>query len=229
MKKTQDFRTHRFYIILDACRYDIFSEVINNFENLKGRLNKVVSYGYNTLDFYNNLPDLKDIVLITANPYPLKIKHKFKRVVLTPDINPKENIKFFLNIVKEQERKNRYLLHLIPPHTPWQGERGKIYYRRFRDTYKIQESPNSYFKRGFGPIGIESKLYKFYGKELSLDLYKENMMLALNAITEFKDNFSENFIITSDHGELFGEDNLFGHSNVFHEKLKEVPYYEVML
>ena len=34
------------------------------------------------------------------------------------------------------------------------------------------------------------------------------------------------FIITSDHGELFGEDNYFGHGPVMHEKCFEVPYIE---
>jgi membrane-anchored protein YejM (alkaline phosphatase superfamily) len=34
------------------------------------------------------------------------------------------------------------------------------------------------------------------------------------------------FIVTSDHGELFGEDNYFGHGPVMHEKCFEVPYLE---
>ncbi len=34
------------------------------------------------------------------------------------------------------------------------------------------------------------------------------------------------FIITSDHGELFGEDGYFGHGPVMHEKCFEVPYVE---
>jgi len=34
------------------------------------------------------------------------------------------------------------------------------------------------------------------------------------------------FIITADHGELFGEDDYFGHGPVMHEKCFEVPYLE---
>lgn len=34
------------------------------------------------------------------------------------------------------------------------------------------------------------------------------------------------FIITSDHGELFGEENFFGHGPIMHEKCFEVPYLE---
>ena len=34
------------------------------------------------------------------------------------------------------------------------------------------------------------------------------------------------FIVTSDHGELFGEDGYFGHGPIFHEKVFEVPFVE---
>lgn len=34
------------------------------------------------------------------------------------------------------------------------------------------------------------------------------------------------FIITADHGELFGEDDYFGHGPIMHEKCLEVPYVE---
>lgn len=34
------------------------------------------------------------------------------------------------------------------------------------------------------------------------------------------------FIITADHGELFGEDDYFGHGPIMHEKCLEVPYLE---
>lgn len=34
------------------------------------------------------------------------------------------------------------------------------------------------------------------------------------------------FIVTADHGELFGEDDYFGHGPVMHEKCFEVPYLE---
>lgn len=36
-------------------------------------------------------------------------------------------------------------------------------------------------------------------------------------------------IVTSDHGELFGEDRYFGHGPIVHEKVLEVPYVEGMV
>lgn len=41
-----------------------------------------------------------------------------------------------------------------------------------------------------------------------------------------KTNDNAYFIITSDHGELFGEDGFFGHGPIMHEKCFEVPYIE---
>jgi arylsulfatase A-like enzyme len=35
-------------------------------------------------------------------------------------------------------------------------------------------------------------------------------------------------IVTSDHGELFGEDRYFGHGPVMHDKVFEVPFVEGM-
>jgi len=34
------------------------------------------------------------------------------------------------------------------------------------------------------------------------------------------------FIVTSDHGEAFGEDNYFGHGPIFHRIVFQVPFVE---
>ena len=36
-------------------------------------------------------------------------------------------------------------------------------------------------------------------------------------------------IVTSDHGELFGEDGYFGHGPIAHEKVLEVPFVEGLI
>jgi membrane-anchored protein YejM (alkaline phosphatase superfamily) len=36
-------------------------------------------------------------------------------------------------------------------------------------------------------------------------------------------------VVTSDHGELFGEDGYFGHGPINHEKVLEVPFVEGMV
>jgi arylsulfatase A-like enzyme len=36
-------------------------------------------------------------------------------------------------------------------------------------------------------------------------------------------------VVTSDHGELFGEDGFFGHGPILHDKVLEVPFVEGLL
>jgi len=57
----------------------------------------------------------------------------------------------------------------------------------------------------------------------------------VNAVTYLDGVFAELFdrlpagtwvIVTSDHGELFGEDRYFGHGPIMHEKVLEVPFVE---
>jgi arylsulfatase A-like enzyme len=33
-------------------------------------------------------------------------------------------------------------------------------------------------------------------------------------------------VVTADHGDLFGEDGMFGHGSVVHQKVLEVPFVE---
>lgn len=60
----------------------------------------------------------------------------------------------------------------------------------------------------------------------------------VNAVTYLDSVFARLFdmlpsntwvIVTSDHGELFGEDRYFGHGPIVHEKVLEVPYVEGMV
>jgi sulfatase-like protein len=59
----------------------------------------------------------------------------------------------------------------------------------------------------------------------------------INAVSYLDDVFKRLFdmlpentwvVVTSDHGELFGEDRYFGHGPVMHEKVLEVPFVEGM-
>ena len=57
---------------------------------------------------------------------------------------------------------------------------------------------------------------------------KRNVEHLDNLMEKLYDIIPENthIIITADHGELFGEDGLFGHGPVFHKKVFEVPFVE---
>ena len=195
-------------ILLDACRYDALkSELPKYTENFI--LFPIWSSSHNTPTFYKNITGVSDFTLLTANPTVLYIneEYKWKQVIHTKSIDPFDNLRECLNLLKIEDR---IYLHLIPPHTPWQGAEGKIRYEELQRLlrFSIQEKPVG---RHFGPIGIEKKIYEQVGADLSRKYYFENLNYALNAIFTYYDKLPKPFIITSDHGELLGENNLFGH------------------
>ena len=68
--------------------------------------------------------------------------------------------------------------------------------------------------------------------ELTLDELRARQIYAVKyldtVVEELFDLVPENtyITITSDHGELFGEDGYFGHGPIMHEKVFEVPFVE---
>jgi len=167
------------------------------------------SGSFNTPSFYQNITGVNDFILLTANPTPLYInqERKWKKVIHTKSIDPFENIKTCIELLNTEDK---VFLHLIPPHTPWQGERGKeIYEKLMKDLrFSINLSTEN---RHFGPVGIEAKIYSKIGREEGWQLYLENLNYALRAIFFYYEKLPKPFIITADHGELLGEDGLYGH------------------
>ncbi len=72
---------------------------------------------------------------------------------------------------------------------------------------------------------------RFFDAEQMRDLHRQQTRCVeyvdgLMAELYSKAPANTHFIITADHGELFGEDGYFGHGPVMHEKVFEVPYIE---
>lgn len=223
--KLQNFSLFNLYIILDAARFDVFKSSIKKF-NIHGSLEKRQSLGRYTLEFYNNLYE-PDINIYTANPTPFLVKNKhFGNITLTRNINPVDNIREFL---ENREKNKRYILHLIPPHVPWQGKEGKIAYQKFMKEKNWSDNANAIGRgRHFGPMNIEQHLFQYYGRDKALYYYQENMEVGLNAIESFLNKIPKPFVITADHGNLFGECGYWGHTIVNDcNILREVPWYIV--
>jgi hypothetical protein len=72
---------------------------------------------------------------------------------------------------------------------------------------------------------------KFFDKK-TLRALKEKQKLCIEYIDGLMDDLFNRcpkntwVIITSDHGELFGEDDFFGHGPIFHRKVFEIPFLE---
>ncbi len=66
------------------------------------------------------------------------------------------------------------------------------------------------------------------GEEGLREYYKDNLQIVLKKAAELVENIDGKVVITSDHGEAFGEKDLWFHKLETHESiLTEVPWYEI--
>ena len=248
-----------YLIILDACRYDVFSEVYSEL-SLPGPLTKVNTGEINTSFWYRRhwSHEDTDATLITANPWTFKASNKaderFARAIwadpegeevkgreaimsrITPlfahsggfgVFHPKVALECF---AEYKEPGLRYVIHLIPPHLPFIGERGKELFSKL----KIDQRQHGGVYRAIRNYGRKGNW-----EELRA-CYKESVVATLQAIHPYSDLFSDGrLVITSDHGELIGEpffdDNgmywhkvagiSWGVRNSIREMLQEVPWW----
>ncbi len=126
-----------YLIILDACRYDYFEEVWQNY--LQGDLKKIISIGSSTKEWRNKsfAGYYDDVIYISANPYINSLtavkgflgrEHFFKVYDLWLDdwdkqkgtVLPETVTKRAIEIIKTHPDK-RVLIHYIQPHEPYLG------------------------------------------------------------------------------------------------------------
>jgi hypothetical protein len=77
-------------------------------------------------------------------------------------------------------------------------------------------------KKGEGKFFNEKQMRLLRGRQIDAVKYLDRVMEELFDIVP-KDTW---ITLTSDHGELFGEDGFFGHGPIHHEKVFEVPFIE---
>ena len=205
-------------IILDACRFDALKEELPHYtENFL--IFPFVGASRNTPEYYRNITFVSDFTLVTANPTVLYVgqEQKWKRVIHTKSIDPEDNLQECLSVLKEEDK---VLLHLIPPHAPWQGERGKAKWREVMRIFKFTMNLSGKQKY-FGPP--HGKIFSQLGADVVRKYYLENLRVALDAIFKYYEKLPKPFLITADHGELLGEDGKFGHPPASHPMLQTVP------
>jgi len=251
-----------YLVILDACRYDVFAEVVTELD-LPGTLTKADSGAVNTsfwLKQHWSREDT-DAILITANPWSFKggasgmAHERFKRAIWAdPEgkdvkgykaireriqplcgrsggfgvFHPKIALECFLAY---KEQGHRYVIHLIPPHLPFLGEKGSALFAR------LKLAPHNH-----GGIYRAIRNYGRRGnwKELR-ECYKENIIVALQSLQDYAELFSNGrLVISADHGELIGEPmfdrkGMYWHKisgstweekNSIREMLQTVPWFE---
>lgn len=212
-------------IILDACRYDYFSQV----NTLDGELQKEISkakssWGFIQHNYMNN--EFHDTVAVSANPFYTQLSENlFHTIESTLDFVDFDKVNKEIiqmknwspKTVKKQAEKThkkfpnkRLIVHFMQPHQPFIGERG--------DEIREQISQES----------VSQKAESYYVPWTSVDVstiraaYTENLEIVLEYVAELLDELDGKTVITSDHGELLGE-RVFGKRAWGHGYEKEVP------
>lgn len=251
-----------YLVILDACRYDTFAEVVTELD-LPGTLTKVDSGTVNTSYWYRDhwSHEDTDAILVTANPWSFRdgisnnASKRFARAIWADpegkDVRGNAAIRerieplcgwkggfgvFHPSIALEcfrefKEEGCRYLIHLIPPHLPFIGEKGQAFFKR--------RGLESHIHGGIYQR-IENYGQKGHWPELR-DLYKESIVAALYCLVSYAELFSDGrLVVTSDHGEFLGEPSfdkdgrychkVFGETqeerDSIQELLQTVPWFE---
>lgn len=211
-------------IILDACRYDMFSEV----SDLPGTLESRVSRGSMTREWVKanfSGQQLDDVVYITSNGNFAQVRDTIDsrvhaEVPLWQDeyrdgvensVTPPDIVVESAQEAAETYPNKRLLIHFVQPHTPYLGPTGERYDPR---------------------LTIPQIKSKYDASDAELQrAYRENLELVIDETHNLMDSLSGRTVVTADHGELLGERlspvpiKDYGHPNgIYHDELVTVPW-----
>jgi hypothetical protein len=220
-----------YLIVLDACRYDTFKEVVDEGANY------VISGGTDTQSWldWNFGEKYEDVIYIAGNPH-FASAHLRKTLGFNPfyaveevwDYGWDNNIKTVppeqvtdaaLRTIQRYPEK-RMIVHYNQPHRPYLSD------KELRDDGK-RETIWDLVRRG--EVSIER----------IRTAYKENLRIVMKEVERLQKQLSGRVILTADHGDLFGEWGLYGHVGrlrveglvkvpwvTLKEEKKQVPYRE---
>ena len=217
-------------IILDSCRFDTFKKV----NDIKGKLIPLYSIGSTSGEWAQKtfIKKYNDLIYISSCPIIGKVKYTkgfipFELIDILKDgfdeklqtVLPEKVNETFLRL--EYNPKKRYILHYMQPHHPFLGKNG------------IKATGFTQWK--YGRVLGEAVWDLIRNKKISLERAKQGYESCLEFVLESVKkllssvNIEGKIVITSDHGQLFGEHGKIGHpqgSPAF-EELRKVPYLEV--
>jgi len=215
-------------IMLDGCRYDVLHD-IKEFEANVGSRQSPASQ---TLEFLEKTVDgrsFTDTVYITANPQITKIDVEFAEIITLWDTEWDDNYETVLpeSVVEaalsahERYPDKRLWVHFVQPHIPFIGETGRsISQPSFQGgvlSKGVAKKPGVWAQLERGELAVET----------ALQAYRENIELVLPHAMTLVEQIKGKSVITSDHGNGFGEWGIYGHDPYRHiPELITVPWVE---
>ncbi|WP_231852315.1 hypothetical protein [Haloquadratum walsbyi] len=199
-------------IILDGCRYDVFEQ----HNTINGKLSKRKSHGSSTPEFLNGNFDnqtFHDVVYVTANPQVnIRLDQPFHAVVNVWEnswdhhyntVLPKPMMEATKQAYHEYPSK-RIIGHFLQPHYPFIGPKGQkladhaggeLSYRQAQGKEPNRDAPTIWDLQNDGVVS----------KEKVWEAYIDNLQITLPHVESLLSIFDGKTVVTSDHGNLFGE------------------------
>lgn len=220
-------------IILDACRADLFRD----YYSFDGELSTVTSRGSSTVEWLQGSfsgRTLNDTVYITANPQfsrhqkELQATFHAEYQIWQDEWNDKHDTVLpesvtdaALEAAKNHPRK-RLLVHYIQPHIPFIGSEFSEDEGHLNDANS--DDLHIWMKKMTGITDLS--------RQDLWDAYRSNLEIALPEVKRLVDELSGKTVVSSDHGNMFGErtwgHSEWGHPSAVHTKeLLEVPWLEL--
>jgi len=236
-----------YLIILDACRYDAFANLVD----LEGDLRSVISKGSHSIEFCKKNfagNEFHNAVYVTANGYGARISENvFHELIFTDesDAVPEADVlhsslegmtpSTVYNVALDAYSKypnKRIIIHFMQPHDPYLGPTAEDLRSRVeddgltvvaRDSEKLKNYDTSDSNVVSTLAGAARKDYITHD-ELK-NVYYENLEVVLEYVNNLIDKLDGKIVVTADHGELLGEHNTVGHPKYrYYEKLRKVPW-----
>lgn len=218
-------------LVLDACRYDLFSEECD----IDGDLKSVISPGSHTVEYLRKTfqnRQFNDTVYVSATPQLewVGLSNAFYDTIQVWKEGWDENLntvppsvvcKAAHKALAEYPNK-RLIVHFVQPHFPFIGSTGK----KIRNMMSIRSGFNGEDKEI--PTVWDSLEQGLVSEALVWQAYRENLEIVLDHAEQLVYDLKGKTILTSDHGNAFGEYGLYGHpGGKAIDSLIRVPWLEI--
>ena len=233
-------------VVLDACRYDQFEELVE----LNGRLSFRTSPGSCTPEFLAaNFEDetCHDTVYVTANPMYRRvgIGDTFHDVVDVWEsdwdednqtVHP-EKMVTATRAAHATYPDKRILAHFVQPHYPFIGEKGRALEASVGESFSgvewiDQDTTDSSGEERNSPWDLLDE--GLLDEAAVREAYDENLRLTVPYVRQLVDAVEGKVVVTSDHGNLLGEriapfsGKTYGHPpETYTTALRKVPWFVV--
>jgi len=239
-----------YLIILDACRYDAFTQVAD----LEGDLKCVISKGSHSVEFCEKNfvgNEYFDTVYVTANGYGAQLSQDvFHDLIFTDDSDAVPEVDVLhsssegmapstvsnaaLDTYSEYPNK-RMIIHFMQPHGPYLGPEAEDLRDQVKgDGLKVvardSENINKYNINDdnvVSTLGGAAKKGCISNNDFK-KVYYENPDIVLQYVEYLINELSGKIVVTADHGELMGEYSTIGHPKYkYYKELRKVPWLSI--